>query len=171
MHRALNTAEHSWGECPWPGNENAHFSSDWNTSTYLSATRRAVKFARCASHANEFGAGFVGMTQNMRKHPRKTCRVSILEGVSMRTDGFDEATATRDNGNTTTSESFEGHDPERLFPPRWDDKETLLIQGLSDHRRSEGARELHLAIESPCCNHTFELRLFLAVSDNCRAAG
>jgi hypothetical protein len=77
--------------------------------------------------ANEAGARFVGTTQNVRKHPRKTRRVAVLKGVSVTADGFDEAPATRNNGNATTSKSFEGNDPERFFPPRWDDKETLLV--------------------------------------------
>jgi len=129
------------------------------------------KVRKMRLYTNEFGARFVGMTQNVRKHLRKISRIAVLEGVSMETDSFDEAPATRDNGNTTASESFEGDDPKRFFPPRRDDKETLFIQRLRDHRRSEGARELGLAIEPPCSNHTFELRPFLAFSDNCRARG
>src|SRR5262249_29959784 len=103
------------------------------------------------------------MTHNKRKNPRKIFSVAVLKTKSMRTDGFDEPTATRDDRNTTTSESFKSHNPERFFPPRWDDKKALLVQGFSDRRWSESTRELYLAIKPPRCNQIFELRPLLAV--------
>src|SRR5262245_54764325 len=87
----------------------------------------------------------------------------------MRSDGFQKAPTARHDGNTTTSESFKGRDPERFFPPRWHNKKMLLIQSLRDRWRSEGTRELHLVIEAPGYNHSVEVRPFLATSDNCRA--
>src|SRR5262249_34767208 len=84
--------------------------------------------------ANELGSRLLRITQNTRKYPRKTRRVTVLEGVPMSANGFDETTAARHDWNTTTSESFKGRDPERFFPPGWDHKETLLIQSLRDRR-------------------------------------